>query len=64
MISPNYYGIQLGWIIDPSEQSVLVYLPKQQPAFFEAATDVLPVLEFAQAFQLTLGEFSAGCWSD
>ena len=49
-------GTQLGWLIDPSEQSVLVYFPKQQPAFFEAATDILPVPEFAQAFQLTLGE--------
>ena len=49
-------GTQLGWLIDPSEQSILVYFPKQQPAFFEAATDILPVPEFAQAFQLTLGE--------
>jgi len=49
-------GTNLGWLIDPREQSVLVYFPKQQPAFFEAATDVLPVPDFAQAFQLTLGE--------
>ena len=49
-------GTQLGWLIDPSEQSVLVYFPKQQPAFFEAATDILPVPDFAKAFQLTLGE--------
>ncbi len=28
----------------------------QQPAFFEAATDVLPVPDFAKALQLTLGE--------
>ena len=49
-------GTQLGWLIDPSEQSVLVYFSKQQPAFFELATDVLPVPDFAKAFQLTLGE--------
>lgn len=49
-------GTQLGWLIDPSEQSVLVYFPKQQPAFFELATDVLPVPDFAKAFQLTLGK--------
>ncbi|MGF1480073.1 MAG: Uma2 family endonuclease [Cyanophyceae cyanobacterium] len=24
-------GTQLGWLIDPSEQSVLVYFPQQQP---------------------------------
>ncbi len=49
-------GTELGWLIDPQEQSVLVYFPAQQPAFFEAATDVLPVPDFAQAFELTLGE--------
>ncbi|MDJ0574564.1 MAG: Uma2 family endonuclease [Xenococcaceae cyanobacterium MO_234.B1] len=49
-------GTQLGWLIDPSVQSVLVYFPKQQPAFFEVATDVLPVPDFAKSFQLTLGE--------
>jgi Uma2 family endonuclease len=56
-------GTQLGWLIDPQEQSVLVYFREfapasrsQQPAFFEAATDILPVPDFAQTFQLTLGE--------
>ena len=49
-------GTQLGWLIDPGEQLVLVYFPKQQPAFFETATDILPVPKFAQTFQLTLGE--------
>ena len=49
-------GTKLGWLIDPQEQSMLVYFPKQQPAFFEAATDVLPVPDFAKDFKLTLGE--------
>ncbi len=49
-------GTQLGWLIDPSEQSIFAYYPKQQPAFFEAAKDVLPVPDFAKSFQLTLGE--------
>ena len=49
-------GTQIGWLIDPSEQLVLVYFPKNQPAFFEVATDVLPVPDFAKTFQLTLGE--------
>nr|WP_019508725.1 Uma2 family endonuclease [Pleurocapsa sp. PCC 7319] len=52
-------GTKLGWLIDLSEQSVFVYFPKQQLALFEAATDVLPVPDFAQAFQLTLGELFA-----
>ncbi|MEM9275739.1 MAG: Uma2 family endonuclease [Cyanobacteria bacterium P01_F01_bin.143] len=50
------HGTKLGWLIDPSEQSAIVYFPKQQPAFFEVATDVLPVPNFAKDFELTLGE--------
>ena len=50
------HGTKLGWLIDPREQSVLVYFPDRQPAFFEAVTDILPVPDFAKAFDLTLGE--------
>ena len=50
------HGTKLGWLIDPSEQSVIVYFPRQQPAFFEVATDILPVPDFAEAFELTLGQ--------
>ncbi|MGK7935151.1 MAG: Uma2 family endonuclease [Xenococcaceae cyanobacterium] len=50
------HGTKLGWLIDPQEQSVLVYFRAQQPTFFEAESDVLPVPDFAQAFQLTLGK--------
>ena len=49
-------GTQLGWLIDPDEQSVIVYFPKQQPAFFEEENNVLTVPEFAKELQLTLGE--------
>jgi Uma2 family endonuclease len=48
------HGTQLGWLIDPQEQSIIVYFPRQQPAFFETATDVLPVPDFARAFSLTV----------
>lgn len=49
-------GTKLGWLIDPKEQCVFVYWRSRQPAFFELATDVLPVPDFAKSFQLTLGE--------
>lgn len=52
-------GTQLGWLIDPKEQSVIVYFPQRKIAFFEIATDVLPVPDFAEAFELTLGELFA-----
>ncbi len=50
------HGTQFGWLIDPSEQSVLVYFPEQKPAFLAESTDTLPVPQFANVFQLTLGE--------
>jgi Uma2 family endonuclease len=49
-------GTKLGWLIDPKEQSVLVYFSAQQPTFLENVIDVLPVPNFAQSFELTLGE--------
>ncbi|WP_036485333.1 Uma2 family endonuclease [Myxosarcina sp. GI1] len=49
-------GTQLGWLIDPKEQSVLVYFQGQQPVFFEDAKDILSVPDFAKAFKLTLDE--------
>ena len=52
-------GTQLGWLIDPREQSVIVYFPQRKIAFFETATDVLPVPDFAAAFELTLGKLFA-----
>jgi Uma2 family endonuclease len=36
------HGCQLGWMLDPDDRSVLVYLPKQQPQFFEGG-DRLPI---------------------
>jgi Uma2 family endonuclease len=50
------HGTQLGWLIDPSEQSVLVYFLQQKPAFLAVTTDTLPVPPFANMFQLSLGE--------
>ncbi|MGF1591232.1 MAG: Uma2 family endonuclease [Pleurocapsa sp.] len=47
---------ELGWLIDPDEQSVIVYFPQQKPAFFAEETDILPVPEFAKELQLTLGK--------
>ena len=55
-------GTQLGWLIDPQEQSVLVYFQGRQPAFLAAETDVLPVPDFAKDFGLTLGELFGWLW--
>lgn len=50
------HGSQLGWLIDPDERSVLVYPAGKQPEFFEESTEVLPIPDFVNQLQLTVGE--------
>lgn len=53
------YGTQMGWLIDPAEKSVFVYLPDQPTTVYDAPEARLPVPEFAEDFILTVeGLFS------
>jgi Uma2 family endonuclease len=47
---------QMGWLIDPDEQTIFVYQPKQQPEVFDEPEDQLPVLFFASELRLTVGD--------
>lgn len=47
------YDSQMGWLIDPQEQSVFVYLPDQATAVYDELKAPLPVPEFAN-FVLTV----------
>ena len=49
------HGTQLGWLIDPTEQAVFTYFPKQQPDLFDESQQQLPVPAFAHELQLTVG---------
>lgn len=49
------HGTQLGWLIDPAEQSILVYTLTNQVALFDQPNDMLPVPDFASGLQLTVG---------
>ncbi|MBW4562144.1 MAG: Uma2 family endonuclease [Mojavia pulchra JT2-VF2] len=49
------YGTQIGWLIDPNEQTVFVYLPKQQPQVFDQPAQKLPVPSFASDLTLSIG---------
>ena len=49
-------GIQMGWLIDPAEQSIFVYLADRTIQVFDESIDILPVPDFARDFQLTLGD--------
>jgi Uma2 family endonuclease len=46
---------QMGWLIDPEEQSVFVYLPDQPTDVFDQPEKRLPTPEFAKDFGLTVG---------
>ncbi|WP_449420309.1 Uma2 family endonuclease [Phormidium nigroviride] len=53
------HGTQLGWLIDPSEQTVFVFLPNQQPIVFDEPQEQLIVPSFASEVSLTVGELFA-----
>ena len=46
---------QMGWLIDPDEQTIFVYQSKQQPEVFDESDDWLPVPAFASELRLTVG---------
>ena len=50
------YGCQLGWLLDPEDETVLAYPPGKSPEFFEEPADLLPVPDFAKDLKLTLEE--------
>ncbi|NJM46269.1 MAG: Uma2 family endonuclease [Alkalinema sp. RU_4_3] len=49
-------GTQMGWLIDPDEELVFVYLADRTIAVFEEKNELLPVPGFAASFQLTVGQ--------
>ena len=49
------HGAQMGWLIDPDEQTVFVYLPKQQPEVFDEPDQSLPAPAFASELNLSVG---------
>lgn len=48
------HGTQIGWLIDPKEQSVFVYWPDRPTTCFDQLNAALPVPEFAKDFNLTV----------
>lgn len=48
------HGAQMGWLIDPDEQTVFVYYPKQETEVFDEPDALIPVPSFANELQLTV----------
>lgn len=53
------HGTQMGWLIDPDEQTVFVYRPKQETEVFDELDALLPVPSFANDIQLTVKDLFA-----
>ena len=47
------HGTKMGWLLDPSDQSLFVYVPSQQMRCYEDLEVELPVPDFAQDLSLT-----------
>lgn len=50
------HGTEVGWLIDPSEQTVFIYRSKQTPEVLDEPDSLLPVPSFATELRLTLKE--------
>lgn len=48
------HGSHMGWLIDPDEQTVFVYRPKQETEVFDQVEDALPMPAFANTLSLTI----------
>ena len=44
----------MGWLIDPAEELIFVYLADRTISVYEEKLDLLPVPEFASSVQLTV----------
>lgn len=49
----------MGWLIDPDEQTVFVYRPKQETEVFDNPDIFLPVPTFASDLYLTVKDLFA-----
>jgi Uma2 family endonuclease len=49
------HGTQMGWLIDPKEQTVFIYLFQGQPEVFDQINEKLPVPSFAHDINLSVG---------
>jgi Uma2 family endonuclease len=50
------HGSQMGWLIDPQDRSVIVYLPNRSPVVYDLPDMALPLPDFATGLSLAVGE--------
>lgn len=47
-------GTQMGWLIDPDEEVIFIYIPKQEIQVLDEPNLLIPVPFFAKKFELTI----------
>jgi len=50
------HSTQMGWLVDPDEQTVFVFQPSQEPEVLDDAKAELLLPKFMGEFSLTVGE--------
>jgi Uma2 family endonuclease len=50
------HGTQMGWLIDPEEEMIFVYLANRTIAVVDEPTQRLPVPDFAAVLEVTIGQ--------
>jgi len=50
------HGAALGWLIDPDERTIFAYYPNGTMAIFDEPETQLPVPDFAQTLELSVGQ--------
>ena len=50
------HGTEVGWLIDPGEQTVFIYRPKQAPDVLDKPHSLIPAPSFASELKLTIKE--------
>jgi Uma2 family endonuclease len=53
------HGTEMGWLIDPDEQTVFIFRPKRETEVFDDPDALLPSPAFASGFQLSVGDLFA-----
>ncbi len=53
------HGTEVGWLIDPGEQTVFVYRPKQEPEVLDEPDTLVLTPSFASELKLTIQELFA-----
>lgn len=53
------HGSEMGWLIDPKEQVVMVYYGDRRPILCDTPDQILPTPSFLPNLKLTLGEMFA-----